>query len=126
MDDRRFGRARTLQSVFEGQRAESILGEAGIPCQVVSYRDTALDGLFQFTRGWGEVRVPEAEVGRAEQLLAEQLPPGAAVPEDELADEALKEPEPVSAAPGRASPLVIGALVLAALAGAALLLFRFL
>lgn len=83
---------RTLQSLFEAQRAEAILAEAGIATQVISHQDTAYDGLFQFTRGWGTLRVPEVDRDRATALLDASLP--LSMPEEELSAEALAEPPP--------------------------------
>lgn len=47
-----------LESTFEAQLVDSILDERGIPHLIRSYHDTAYDGLFQFQKGWGEVRAP--------------------------------------------------------------------
>ena len=35
------------------------LNNQGIPHLMVSYRDAALDGLFQTLRGWGHVEAPD-------------------------------------------------------------------
>ena len=35
------------------------LNRQGIPHVMVSYRDAALDGLFQTLRGWGHVEAPD-------------------------------------------------------------------
>jgi hypothetical protein len=106
---------RTLQSLFEAQRAESILAEAGIATQVISHRDTAYDGLFQFTQGWGTLRVAEGDRDRATALLDASLP--LAVPEEELTAEALAEPPPGEPA---AQPASRAVLLVAALVGVAL------
>ena len=103
LEKARFVRARALQSLFEGQQAEALLQEAGIPCMLVSYRDTALDGLYQPQKGWGEIRVPEEQRAEAEQVLAEQMPGAASLPEEQLADQALQAPVPKEERPPRSA-----------------------
>jgi hypothetical protein len=86
-----FVRVKVLQSVFEGQQAEALLKEAGIDCMVVSYHDTAMDGIYQEGKGWGEIRVPESRKAQAEEALAEGLKDLGGISEDEVAVQALKE-----------------------------------
>jgi len=45
----------------------SELDKRGIPHVIKSYRDSALDGLFQASHGWGQV---EAEDERKDEVLA--------------------------------------------------------
>ncbi len=47
-----------LEDPFEAQIVSGILQEENIPHMVVSYHDTAYDGLFQAQKGWGEIRAP--------------------------------------------------------------------
>ena len=44
-----------LEDQFEAQLLSSILAERDIPHTLRSYHDTAYDGLFQATKGWGAV-----------------------------------------------------------------------
>jgi len=45
-------RLRVVQSLFEAERVQALLEQAGIECLVVSYHDTAMDGLYQASQGW--------------------------------------------------------------------------
>lgn len=48
----------TLNNMVESRVLDSVLTERGIPHIIVSYYDTAYDGLFVATRGWGHVEAP--------------------------------------------------------------------
>jgi hypothetical protein len=48
-----------LENQFEAQLLSSILTERDIPHQLRSYHDTAYNGLFQATKGWGAVYASE-------------------------------------------------------------------
>jgi len=48
-----------LQNEAEARLLESVLNERHIPHVVVSYHDSAYDGLYQLQRGWGHVEAPE-------------------------------------------------------------------
>jgi hypothetical protein len=47
-----------LDNEIEAQLLDSILDERDIPHLMVSYHDTAYDGLFQTQKGWGHVSAP--------------------------------------------------------------------
>ena len=47
-----------LDNIIEAQLIESILKDQNIPHRIRSFHDTAYDGLFQFQKGWGELRAP--------------------------------------------------------------------
>jgi len=47
-----------LDNEIEAQLLDSILDERDIPHLMVSYHDTAYDGLFQTQKGWGHVSSP--------------------------------------------------------------------
>lgn len=51
-----FIRIAILGNEIEAQLIGSILKEQSIPHRIRSYHDTAYDGLFQFQKGWGEIR----------------------------------------------------------------------
>jgi hypothetical protein len=87
-----FVRVRILQSLFEGQQLEAALKEAGIPSMVISYRDAALDGLYQFSKGFGELRVPEHQEALAKGLLAGMVPENRETPDEDLDREAMNAP----------------------------------
>ena len=50
---------------------QAILKQHGIQAKIVSFHDTAYDGLFQHQYGWGVIRVPESDYARAEQIVRE-------------------------------------------------------
>ena len=47
-----------LDNEIEAQLLDSILEDRDIPHLMVSYHDTAYDGLFQTQKGWGHVSAP--------------------------------------------------------------------
>ena len=54
-----FKRILVLENAIEAQLLHSILTERSIPHVMVSYRDSAYDGIYQLRRGWGHVGAPE-------------------------------------------------------------------
>jgi len=63
----RLDKVAILQSEVEAERLDAELKARGIPHLMRSYYDSALDGLYQFSRGWGHVEAPAAH---QEQILA--------------------------------------------------------
>jgi hypothetical protein len=51
-------RIASLENEVEAQILETELTARQIPHVVRSYHDSALDGLFQFSQGWGHVEGP--------------------------------------------------------------------
>jgi len=96
----RFARLCIMESVFQAQHAESMLREAGIEPMVVSFHDTAMDGLYQAHKGWGEIRVREPDLERAQALLERRLT-NLHVPDEELEREAM-DASPAEPAPDQA------------------------
>ena len=60
-----------LENEIEARLVESILRERDIPHWMVSYHDTAYDGLFQAQKGWGDIRVPEPFLEVVRQIVAD-------------------------------------------------------
>ena len=58
MDD--YVKVSVLDNEIEAQLLDSILEERDIPHLMVSYHDTAYDGLFQTQKGWGHVSSPSS------------------------------------------------------------------
>ncbi len=58
---------------MEAIRTRDFLAGAGIECQVVSFHDSALDGISQvWSEGyWGELRVFEEDLETAKKILAD-------------------------------------------------------
>jgi len=77
---------------FEADLLRGALLAEGIPCLVESYRDAALDGLFQLTRGWGSLIVTIGDVDRASAVVAD-VRPGLAGGAETAEGEALGEAE---------------------------------
>lgn len=55
---RAWERVATLDHDVEAGRLASELDSRGIPHVLVSYCDSAFDGLYQMTHGWGHVEAP--------------------------------------------------------------------
>lgn len=47
-----------LSNAVEASLLDSVLTERGIPHVMVSFHDSAYDGLFQAQKGWGIVKAP--------------------------------------------------------------------
>jgi uncharacterized OB-fold protein len=58
-----------LKNWFEADIIKGELEKEGIPVLIRSFRDTAYDGIYIPQKGWGEVRVPEKEKKRAEEII---------------------------------------------------------
>lgn len=55
----------------EARVLQSLLKQHGIDSQVISYHDTAYDGLFQAQYGWGVIRVAEDDHDEAARIVRE-------------------------------------------------------
>jgi len=71
----RWVRLLVVGSQFEADQVQQTLQNAGIGSELQSYHDTAMDGLYQAQKGYGEIRVREQDRQDAERVLQEQ--PGA-------------------------------------------------
>jgi ribosomal protein L40E len=58
-DRERWERIAVLRNEVEAERLDVELNNQQIPHALTSYRDSALDGLYQTTRGWGYVEGPQ-------------------------------------------------------------------
>ncbi len=54
----RFGKIAMIKNEVESLCLRGELEERGIPHAIHSYHDSAYDGLFQFSAGWGHVEAP--------------------------------------------------------------------
>jgi hypothetical protein len=54
----RFEKVATIGNEIEAMCLKGELEDRGIPHGMQSYHDSAYDGLFQFTFGWGHVEAP--------------------------------------------------------------------
>ncbi len=65
-----------LKNEIEAKLIESILNERNIPHLIISLHDRAYDGLYQFQKGWGYLRVSELYKDEV-QMIYQELPQGA-------------------------------------------------
>ena len=63
----RWQRIAVLNNEVEAERLDLELQNLGVPHVMVSYRDSALDGLYQVGRGWGHV---EADATNASTVIS--------------------------------------------------------
>ena len=68
-DQEEFEKVATLDDEVQAQLLGDALEERDIPHLIVSHRDTAYDGLFQATQGWGHVEAPPSYREDIEELL---------------------------------------------------------
>ena len=85
----------TASTELEAQIIEDALRDEGIPVMVLPNVDSALDGVFTQTHGWGRILVLERDRARAEEIVAaleEELEENAAdTSEEEDEEEASDE-----------------------------------
>lgn len=60
-----------LENEIEAQLLDSILNERGIPHMVISYYDTAYDGLYQTQKGWGYISAPLRYQEEIKEILSD-------------------------------------------------------
>ena len=73
----------------EAQALMSLLREHGIQAQLISFHDTAYDGLFQQQYGWGVIRVADSDFAEAGRIVREWR---SSPPEDLPWDDTLPDP----------------------------------
>jgi hypothetical protein len=66
-----FRKIAILENMVESQVLDSMLNEQGIPHVMRTYHDSAYDGLFQSSRGWGHVEAPERHRAEIMAILEE-------------------------------------------------------
>jgi hypothetical protein len=64
-----FNKIAVLENAIEAQLMGSILTELDIPHRIRSYHDTALNGLYQVQKGWGNIEAPESYQTEIIQIL---------------------------------------------------------
>jgi len=79
----RFKKIVILQNQQEAEVMNAALEESKIPHRIRSYHDSALDGLYQITKGWGHVEAPEEYGNEIKSILSGM--PGKIIEEDEVA-----------------------------------------
>jgi hypothetical protein len=66
-----FTKIAVLDNAIESQLVDSILTDLDIPHRIRSYHDTALDGLYQVQKGWGDIEAPASYQNEIIQILNE-------------------------------------------------------
>ena len=61
----------TVENAVELQVLEGLLSDQGIPCEVMTWNSTVLDGIFEATRGHASVKVYAEDLERAREVLAD-------------------------------------------------------
>jgi hypothetical protein len=64
-----FKKIAVLENAIEAQLIDSILSDLDIPHRIRSYHDTALNGLYQVQKGWGNLEAPESYLKEIIQIL---------------------------------------------------------
>jgi hypothetical protein len=59
------------ENAAEAHALQSLLEQHGIPASIVSFHDTAYDGLFQAQYGWGVIRVADQDFAEAQTIVRE-------------------------------------------------------
>jgi hypothetical protein len=54
-----FRRIAVIESMVEARVLDSMLNEQGIPHVMKSYQDSAYDGVFQGSMGWGHIEASD-------------------------------------------------------------------
>ncbi|MCF7885799.1 MAG: hypothetical protein K9M80_04815 [Candidatus Marinimicrobia bacterium] len=54
-----FKKITVLDNEIQSKYLDEVLKEKGIPHVIKSYRDSAYDGLFQNSKGWGHIEAPD-------------------------------------------------------------------
>ncbi|MFH1887204.1 MAG: hypothetical protein ABIJ95_03780 [Pseudomonadota bacterium] len=60
-----------LGSEIEARLLGAILDERGIEHVLLTYHDTAYDGIFQAQKGWGVIRAPRSSAPEIRAILAD-------------------------------------------------------
>ena len=68
--NREFKKVATLENEIEARLLDSVLIERNIPHLIMSYYDTAYDGLYQTQKGWGYVSAPAAYLEEIREIIA--------------------------------------------------------
>ena len=71
MKEENFEKIAVLDSEIEARLLAAILEDRGIAHQIRSYHDTAYDGIFQLTKGWGALRAPQSAKDEILSILAD-------------------------------------------------------
>ena len=65
-----YKKVETLENEIEALLLDSILSEQNIPHLIISYHDTAYDGLYQTQKGWGYISAPFAYLEEIKEIIS--------------------------------------------------------
>jgi len=65
-----YKRVATLENEIEARLLDSVLNERNIPHLIISYYDTAYNGLYQTQKGWGYISAPEAHLENIREIIS--------------------------------------------------------
>jgi len=68
--DEEYSKVATLENEIEARLLESILNERKVPHLILSYYDTAYDGLYQTQKGWGHISAPRAYFQEIREIIS--------------------------------------------------------
>ena len=68
--DQKYKKITVLDNEIEARLLGSILNERDIPHLIMSYYDTAYDGLYQTQKGWGYISAPETFHQEIQEIIA--------------------------------------------------------
>jgi hypothetical protein len=71
MQEENFKKVTVAENRFEADLINQTLADAGIPCLIRSYHDTAYDGIFIPQKGWAAIMVPETLEEKASAIITE-------------------------------------------------------
>ena len=60
-----------IEDEIEASLIESILEERDIPHKIISFHDTAFNGLFQAQKGWGKITAPSSYHHEIREILSD-------------------------------------------------------
>ncbi len=66
-----YNKIEILDNDFEAQVLKSILEERGVPHRMISYYDSAFDGLYQTQKGWGYVSADDTFADEIREIIAD-------------------------------------------------------
>ena len=73
-DTERFEKIVVLGNEVQAEALDALLAERGVPHEMKSYRDSALDGVY-LSAGWGHVSAPKAHAAAVLQALKDLSSP---------------------------------------------------
>lgn len=60
----------SLENEIEARLLDSILNERNVPHLIISYYDTAYDGLYQTQKGWGYISAPGVYLEEIREIIS--------------------------------------------------------